>query len=87
MEQRLSVGSGLLARRRIGNRHAGQIDAQLGGLRLDLRLRAHEGDLRQTQLHDLRRRLHGTRLAALRQHHMLDVRSRFGSDFVNDRHL
>ena len=87
MEERLGIGGRLLARRRISDGHAGQIDAQLGSLRLDLGLRADEGDLRQAQLHNFGSRLHGTRFAALSQHHMLDVRSRFGSDFVNDRHL
>ena len=67
--------------------HAGQVNAQLGGLRLDLGLRAHQRDLGQTQLHDLLRGLHGARLAALSQHDVLHIGGGFRSDFVNDRHL
>ena len=87
MEKLLGVRSGLLARRRIGDGNAGQVNAQLGGLRLDLGLRAHQRDLGQTQLHNLLRGLHGARLSALSQHDVLHIGGSFRSDFVNDRHL
>ena len=87
MEKLLGVRSGLLARRRIGDGNAGQVNAQLGGLRLDLGFRAHQRDLGQTQLHNLLRGLHGARLSALSQHDVLHIGGSFRSDFVNDRHL
>ena len=87
MEKLLGVRSGLLARRRIGDGNAGQVNAQLGGLRLDLGFRAHQRDLGQTQLHNLLRGLHSARLSALSQHDMLHIGGSFRSDFVNDRHL
>ena len=87
MEKLLGIRGGLLARRRIGNADTGQVNAQLGGLRLDIGLRANQRDLRQAQLDDLRRRLNGARLGALSQHDVLDVGGSLRSDFVNDRHL
>ena len=87
MEKLLGIRGGLLARRRIGNADTGQVNAQLGGLRLDIGLRANQRDFRQAQLDDLRRRLNGARLGALSQHDVLDVGGSLRSDFVNDRHL